>query len=294
MSRRPGRVAAERERISRRLSSFVLVDEPEGDARVRFADYYSEAGLRRVFAAYGVDAALAARGLGDWRMRVERDDPFHHRLVLFVEDPDDAAKRIADLRIHLCRTALPGDVDGAQWDVVAIEWLSMQNPRASFSAEKPRLPGQQRPGTGMGRLVHDLLVLMTRRLGRDALLNVPERPHLVELYLLAGWRFVDAAGAVPIRAALDAASALPFAHRAWAIERGFVVHEDGAPFVYRPLEMLLPVSERLEGAIDAGDGMLARLMRYVTGPDAPRLRLDEAGFARSLVEDPVEGLAPTW
>lgn len=294
MSPRRARVHPERERISRRLTSLVLVDEPAGATGARFADFYSEAGLRRAFAAYGVDEGLAARGLADWRIRVERDDPFHHRLVVFVEDPDDVDKRVADLRIHLARTALRAEPDADQWDVVVVEWLSMQNPRAAFAADRPRLPGQRHPGTGMGRIVHDLLVLMTRRLARDALVNVPERAHLVELYLRAGWRFVDAGRAVRVRAALDAASAVPFAHRAWAIERGFVVDESGAPFVHEPLEMMLPVSERMQEAVDAADGVLARLMRYVTGPDAPRLRLDEAGFARSLVEDPVEGLPPSW
>lgn len=290
---RSPRVDPELERVARRLRALELVADPDDGERPQFADFYSEAGLRTALDAYGVAEALGRRGLADWKMRIERDDPFHHRLVLHVgDDPEAMDARITDLRLHLCRIALRGEEP--RWDAVVVEWLLMQDPRAPFTKERPRLPGQAHPGTGMGRIVHDLLVLMTRRLARDALLNIPERPHLVELYLRAGWRFVDGARAVPVRAALDAAAHLPYPHRAWAFERGFVKDEDGAPYVHEPLEMILPVSDALQDELARDDGVLARLVRSIAGPREPRYRVDEDALFRSLVEDPVEGLDPTW
>ncbi|HET6899023.1 MAG TPA: hypothetical protein VFK70_11770, partial [Vicinamibacteria bacterium] len=35
--------------------------------------------------------------------------------------------------------------------VLAVEWLSLQDPRAVFTRERPRLPGQAHPGLGLGR-----------------------------------------------------------------------------------------------------------------------------------------------
>lgn len=303
----PPRLSPELLRIARRLTALELManapgaadddlaadlhpGDPGGRDVARFAGYYTEEGIRNVVHAYGLHEALLARGLGDWDLRFERDDPFHHRLVVFVGGVDDPDHRIMDLRLHLCRVRVPAE-EGEGWDVVVVEWLSMQDPRATFSPARPRLPGQRHPGTGLGRRVHDLLVLMARRLGRDGLVNVPERPHLAELYLRAGYVFVDEAAGRRTRAALDAVRTLPFAARAWALERGFVVDEEGAAFAYRPADMVLPVSEALEDELSRRGGFLSRIARLLGSQEAPpRFTLDVEGFRRSLEEDPVEGL----
>ncbi len=44
--------------------------------------------------------------------------------------------------------AARGDRRAGGFRVVSIEWLLMQNPRASFSLDRRRLPGQEHPGLG--------------------------------------------------------------------------------------------------------------------------------------------------
>src|SRR6185312_11389377 len=108
---------------------------------------------------------------------------FSHRLEILLGD-----EHLCDLRVHLCRSTTQPPLD-----VVQVEWLLMQNPRGAFTAQRPRLPGQVLPGTGLGRAVHGLLVIMAGRLQRDALVVVPAHHHLAEGYVDAGYRAVDAA-----------------------------------------------------------------------------------------------------
>ncbi len=283
-------------RIARGLGPVDLMTDESDDAEAHFAEYYSEAGLRRVAVAYGLHDELVALGFGDWRISIQRDDPFHHRLTVFVGDVDDTAHRLMDLRLHLASMAVQGASDDAHRpDVVVIEWLLMQNPRAAFSAQRPRLPGQLHPGLGVGRKMQDVLVLMAQRISRDALLNVPEHAHLAETYTALGWRFLDGARAEPMVTALAAAQALPYAHRAWALERGFVVDDAGAPFRYDPQPLVFPVSKRLRADLAADDGVFARLARRVQiAAGSLRWHVDEAGLRASLVGDPVEGVDPVW
>jgi hypothetical protein len=169
----------------------------------------------------------------------------------------------------------------------------MQHPRRVFSTAHPRLPGQAFPGTGMGRQVHDLLVLLCRRIGRDALLNTPERFHLAALYRRVGYRAVvddDAdevaagvgVGAAVVDAVVEAGGAaqLSFPQVAWAVERGFVV-VDGARYAYTPAPHLCVVSERAE--------RWAKRLPQETKGNA-HIVVDVDGLRRSLRDDPVDGV----
>lgn len=279
------------EEVARRLTTLELTDPgteagSEGllDGAGRFVRTYSEAGLRTAIHEYGLDAKLRALGITEFQLRITEEDPFRHRLEVLLDDAPLEHRHVMDLRLHLSRVGLPDVEEHA--DVVIVEWLLMQNPRASFSAVRPRLPGQRFPGTGLGREVAQLLVLLCRRVQREALIVVPERFHLAELYRVAGWRPVNLDEETVLSDVLHATRSLAFAARAWAVERGLVRDDHGVPFVYHPHERVLPVSERLEQALAPGGFfMLREALR------APRpFQLDLAELRRSLREDPVAGL----
>lgn len=282
------RVAPDLERIAARLTAADLraVDDDDDDmfaarSNPAFVDVYTEAGLMRALQEYGVVADLAARGLGDFEVHITRDDGFRHRLVITLPD----GSRIMDLRVHLQERPLVGGEDVA---VVVIDWLTMQNPRLSFSKERPRLPGQEHPGTGMGRKVQELLVLLCRRLGRDALVSVPERFHLAVLYRKIGFVAVNAADSVGVEAALIAGvqAGLSLTQLAWAVERGFVVDASGQRWAYTPHTLVCPVSGRLQRAARA-------MLSSVPAPGGAAgltLRVDLDGLRASLCSDPVDGV----
>lgn len=281
------RVAPDLERIAARLTAADLraVDDDDDDmfaarSNPAFVDVYTEAGLLRALHEYGVVSDLKARGLGDFEVRITRDDGFRHRLVLTL--PDGSC--VMDLRVHLQERPL---VEGLEVAVVVIDWLTMQNPRLSFSPDRPRLPGQEHPGTGMGRKVQELLVLLCRRLGRDALVSVPERFHLAVLYRKIGFVAVNAADSAGVEAALHAgvASGLTLTQLAWAVERGFVLDATGARWAYTPHTLVCPVSGRLQRA--------ARAMSSsggARGAAGLTLHIDLDGLRASLRNDPVDGV----
>jgi hypothetical protein len=285
------------ERLARQLT-WLELRQPDADDELAgadelsprgraFVDTYSVAGLRTVIERFGLQQKLEERGLADYDLVVTEEDSFHHRLELVLRDvPKDADDHIMDLRLHLARLTPPGGDEGV--DVVVIEWLLMQNPRASFTKERPRLPGQRYPGTGLGNDVAQLLVLMCRRIMRAGLVVVPERFHLAELYARGGWLAPSPGGDRLIDEVKLAAPALSFAARAWAMERGCVFDEDGAPVTYVPEERVLPVSDELAGAFDApGTRWLRELFE-----SRRRLRIDVERLAASLRDDPVEGMDP--
>lgn len=203
------------ERIAARLTTADLcvnsgdtADLFDEDERP-FVDVYGVAGLQRVIHEFGLDEALRRRGLGDHHGVITRDDDFRHRMWFSLSE----GSPIMDLRLHLQEAAvIHGDVVA----VVVIDWLLMQHPRRCFSAERPRLPGQRHPGTGLRCVVHGLLVLLCRRLGRDGLVTVPERFHLAARYRRLGYAAVDvdsaADGAV---AAAVGAAAVVFDRYRW-------------------------------------------------------------------------------
>lgn len=252
-----------------------------------FLDFYSDVGMKKAFDAYGITAALHDKGIDDYRMKFTRDDAFHHRMEIFLDNGDDDDHRIMDLRVHLCSADL-GTLDNVPLFVV--EWLAMQNPLAVFTKRRPRLPGQTYPGSGFGRATENLLIIAAQRLRRHALIHIPERFHLAELYRRGGSRFIDEECDVLFEALYDATRHLSFAERAWAVDRGFVYDEASrAPIKMKPTEMALPLSKEISEHI-ADRGFFKRWLDRAT---APRLHLDEAAFRAFLAENPIEGLAVT-
>ena len=284
------------EAISRRLTMLELMDPgpaapPEGSespfARSgRFVHTYSEAGLRTAIREFGLDDKLRALGIADVELRITEEDPFRHRLEVLLDDAELEDRHVMDMRLHLSRVGLLGVPEHA--DVVMVDWLLMQNPRGSFSATRPRLPGQRYPGTGLGRDIAQMLMLLCRRVQREALITIPERFHLAELYRRSGWLPINLDEEHALTDVLYATRSLTLAARAWAVERELVRDTDGAPFIYHPHERVMPVSERVEGALAPGGFFM--LKEVLRAPRRFELNVDE--LRRSLRDDPVDGLDP--
>lgn len=71
-----------------------------------------------------------------------------------------------------------------------VNWLSLRNPRAQFSALRPQMPGQEVPGLGLAREFAELLGLMAQRLGLDGVAFRPSWYHMAFAARHSG-RFLD-------------------------------------------------------------------------------------------------------
>lgn len=303
------------QRIARRLNTFELVagddervapdldlarGEDAGRRSERFLGFYSRDGLRRALEAYGVSRHLEALGLGSYDIVIEARDAFQHRVQVLLDGVVDDDHRLVDLVMRPQRVRAPADPSGVEggetFSVLVVEWLCLQNPRARFTREVPRLPGQRMPGLGLGYTMHNLTQLIAQRLEKDGVVNVPEMYHLARMYRGAGYRFTSPRHRAAVEELERETSGIRTAAVAWAVERRLVRVLDNSGgaaepgvWVYEPAEMVAPVSPRLQELVDRCE-VLARQLACAPAPR--RLEVDLGALRRSLLEDPVEGLDP--
>jgi len=231
----------------------------------RFLGFYTGGGIELALERLGYFADV--RSLGFDSPVVELDPGGPEGDILRVFGDGERRELLVELRARRDRRALPG------FELLWLEWLLLQNPRASFTAERPRLPGQTFPGLGMLRETMTALVLVCDRLKLDGIGITAAHYHpasqsIAEMHLL------DPADEPVFAAVCAAVRGLPIPEASRLVELGGLVDEaTGEPYRWRPLSMLYPVSERLRAWFAARE-------RPAAGP-APRF----------LRREPVPGAA---
>jgi acetoin utilization deacetylase AcuC-like enzyme len=151
----------------------------------------------------------------------------------------DRGELLAEIRLRIDRRSAPGLA------LLRIEWLLLQNPREAFTPARPRLPGQEHPGLGMLADVVALLVVACERLQLDGVLWVPAHFHTAIQGRRTG-SFLHPEDEGALRAFERAVAGLPLPAAAFAVEQGRVIDDaTGAPFAWRPMPVVVPVSDRL-------------------------------------------------
>lgn len=247
------------------LDERALLDK---DAGRRFLDFYGDEGIRVALERYGIEAALRRRGYDRFEVETRAADDRHTLLVHahaahpsgLRADPVDpsAAQRGESARVRLIELVVRRDrlvpheiaglpkLDGA-FDVLTVDWLLLQDPLARFTRERPRLPGQQAPGLGIGERVLELLYRIVDRLRLEALVTVAEYAHNAILYARE-LPFFDPAPGGRLRAlerALMQREGLTLAQASWAVEWGCVRTADDAVLRWKGDAQLRPVARRL-------------------------------------------------
>lgn len=207
-------------------SETLMLDKDRGR---RFLDHYGVAGLQVAFERYGLLAALERRGFKSVQVetRVHAD---RHELLVTCE-----AQRLVEIVLRRDVLTVPHDASESEtpsapdvYRVLTVDWLSLQNPRASFSAERPRLPGQTFPGLGIGWRVMTLLARMVERLQLDGFVTVAEYLHNAELYAreMPHLDPRELGRLTALLRTLRSEELLTTAQASWAMEWG-LVYEDG-------------------------------------------------------------------
>ncbi|MFY9820792.1 MAG: histone deacetylase, partial [Thermoanaerobaculia bacterium] len=212
----------------------------------RFLGFYSPQGLELALERAGLLDRVRALGFAHPTMEMDLDNPTGDTVRLY----GDTHRRelLIEARARIDRGALPGLA------LLRIEWLLLQNPRAEFTADRPRLPGQSHPGLGMSQEVVALLILACDRLQLDGLVFVPAHYHSASQS--RKWlRFLDPADEGVFRALQQALHGLPLSEATRAVAEERVVDSGtgagtGEPFLWRPMAMGLPVTDRFRGLVD--------------------------------------------
>jgi acetoin utilization deacetylase AcuC-like enzyme len=207
----------------------------------RFLGFYTREGLELTLERSQLLARLRAIGFSAVHLDLDLSGPLGETVRLF----GDAAHRelLVEVRARRDRSTVPG------LELLAVEWMLLQNPRAAFTPERPPLPGQKHPGLGLSQDIVALMVLACERLKLDGIVLVPSRFHIVGT-VRGPLRFLDAVDQARLEAVRAAVSELPLAVAARRIESGDLVDaESGEPFEWKPAPMVLPVSDRLKARV---------------------------------------------
>jgi len=208
----------------------------------RFLGYYSLQGLELALERAGLLDRVRSLGFERPSLEMDLGNPTGDTVRLF--GADGRRELLIEVRARIDRAAAPGAA------LLRIEWLLLQNPRAHFTPERPRLPGQSHPGLGMSQDVAALLVLACDRLQLDGLLFVPSHYHTASQGRKT-LRFLNPEHEGLFRALRAALRDLSLAAASQAIEERRVVDAaTGEPFVWPTLPMALPVTARVSGLVE--------------------------------------------
>lgn len=210
----------------------------------RYLGFYTIHGIELALERYGIFERLRKQGF-DPHLEVELDEQIGDTLRIFGSAGRE--ELLFELRSRRDRGTIPG------MEVLRIEWMLLQNPRARWLAGRRPLPGQTYPGLGMFADVLAMQVVVCERLGLDGIVVVPAHYHVA-----AQWRhnlrFLDPAVEGRFRALDEALAGRDLGERVRLIEARRVRHRDtDEPCIYEPAVMVHPVSERLDGLVHEPD-----------------------------------------
>ena len=245
-------------RVSRGLSRVELTREPADDSwelapedvepghvPPRFLDFYSRHGVEVALERTGFLDELRRRGHGALRVELRAESQREQTLV--VRSEDHAEGNLVELRARRDSRIVPGA------SLLWLEWLLLQDPAATFTPERPRLPGQRHPGLGLLREVSALLVVICERLALDGIAFVPSHYHIAK-QARSHFRFLDPEAQARFDGLRRALGDRKLVDAIRTLEEGRVRdRSSGRPFTWVPSPMLVPVGAKLRERLDDED-----------------------------------------
>ena len=207
----------------------------QSDARV--LGVYTKHGIELHLERLGILNQVRAMGFVSPTIALDSHSTLGHTIRLFGDTLQ--SELLLELRARRDRASVP------DMEILYVEWLLLQNPRAEFG-DRPRLPGQGYPGLGLLREIVALLVVVCEQIGLDGILFVPAHYYMAALGR-RHLRFVRAEDAAVFEALRDAVADLDLATATRAIGDGRVVdRRSGATVSWHTPPMIMPISARLE------------------------------------------------
>jgi acetoin utilization deacetylase AcuC-like enzyme len=226
---------------------FVLTEEdlvglvPGVSPAPRFLGYFSRHAVELLLERSGILAQLRAKGFRTLRVELDTRNSLGHTVRVVCEDGLEEV--LLELRAERSRRMVP------EMEVISLEWLLLQNPRADFSPRRPQLPGQKHPGLGLLRDIMGWLMVVCEQHGLDGIYFTTVHYHIAvqSRRLVKPLRPADEGR---LRAFSEALSGLALAEAATAVAEGRMIDETtDAPAEWRPIATVVPVSARLKALV---------------------------------------------
>ncbi len=215
-----------------------------------FLGKYSRDGIKFMIEKFGLDRQARHRGIRHLSVDIDTIDPYRHKLTIYDGHQQDHNHVVMEF-VARYQHLVPKDVDAEflytkPLKVLMVEWLLLQNPKATFTNRKPRLPGQDYPGLGLGDELLALFTLMGRHLRVDGIINVPEYYHTG---LLFSKRFVFLSPCTQsqvTQVAYDLWKKYRLSVIAWASATGSIFNTStGETFDWQPRKQIIPLQAQL-------------------------------------------------
>lgn len=189
-----------------------------------FLGYFSENGLRIIFEKYNIKRKLNKLGFCNLHLDIDTSDAYKHKVIVTNRE-NDVTERLIELvvRRDIIEIDMPFEcsLNGKKYDVLTVEWLKMQNPRKNFTRQRPKLPGQEFPGLGIGSEALELLIMAARRLGMLGVVNIPDHYHNAFFYSKI-FHYENPKDQARLMAIIRDTKGRHVANVAWAVERGLL------------------------------------------------------------------------
>jgi hypothetical protein len=204
----------------------VLGHPREGPRRL--LNYYTADGLEYGLERYRVLPLIRRLGFGGLRVSVDQVGACDRARVLGKDLRTGREHTLIEMELERRRLG-----DGM---FLFVNWLSLRNPRASFSGRRPQLPGQEVPGLGLAREMTQILGLIAQRLRLEGVAFRPSWYHMAFAARQEA-RFVDAGRQGRFEALCRDVKYLPLREATHAVADGRVLLE-GVPYEWEADEMV--------------------------------------------------------
>jgi len=146
---------------------------------------YDEQKVLAIAEKTGLLRGLARLGYNDPILSLSCSDPSEQRICMYAGEKT-RGRLLMELRLSLTNFQLMRKIGpfGKEtcFRMLMLLWLVLSDPDRDFSLERPRLPGQNRPGLGLLNEVFFLLRTFARELSVDGMLDTPENFHTALFY----------------------------------------------------------------------------------------------------------------
>lgn len=223
-----------------------------------FLGYYSPEGLKNGIEQYGISRQLHGRGYEELLYSIDTRNPYHQIVRIFAGKDEDKNALLIEFalheEVHNLREYTGLETHKTYLHFLAVDWVMLQNPFAQgFSPDRPRLPGQDRPGLGMGFEIFAILVMMTERLDKDGLISRPEHYHNAYLYH-ERCRFPDPEKEGLFLALTRDTASYSLPEVSWALEKGLVREATtGEVIEWTGEPLILPINKELQDYFSSED-----------------------------------------
>ena len=222
-----------------------------------FLGRFSEKQIMELFDKVGILSTLHKSGYKDLIINISRQEDFTSRLFVNFDSVSKDTRLIELIVKEGIFKSTQNFIEDNDFtsgiSVLMIEWLALQNPKAQFSVERPRLPEQIYPGLGCLVNIQDMLYHFAKSGNKDAIVDVPQHYHGAVIYSRM-YSFFSPIDGGRFAAMVRDFKGSPLADVSFAMASGCMKDEVTGELLYwKPSEQMYPISQKLKKYL-ASDG----------------------------------------